>query len=53
MEGKIGIYLDNCVYNRPFDDLTKIKIALEAEAKRYIQRLIIEEKNRISLLFCQ
>ena len=40
---KIKVYLDNCAYNRPFDDQTQIKIALEAEAKRYIQRLIIEK----------
>jgi hypothetical protein len=30
-------YLDNCAYNRPFDDQTQVKIALETEAKRYIQ----------------
>jgi ligand-binding SRPBCC domain-containing protein len=27
----IRVYLDNCVYNRPFDDQTQIKIALETE----------------------
>jgi len=42
---KIKIYLDNCAYNRPFDDQTQIKIALETEAKRHIQRLIMEEEN--------
>jgi len=31
------IYLDNCSYNRPFDDQTQIKIHLETEAKLYIQ----------------
>jgi len=40
---KIKIYLDNCAYNRPFDDQTQIKIALETEAKRHIQRLITEK----------
>ena len=40
---KIKIYLDNCTYNRPFDDQTQIKIALETEAKRHIQRLIAEK----------
>ena len=39
--GKIRVYLDNCAYNRPFDDQTLIKIALETEAIRYIQRLIV------------
>ena len=34
---KYRVYLDNCAYNRPFDDQTHIKIALETEAKRHIQ----------------
>jgi predicted nucleic acid-binding protein len=37
---KIKVYLDNCAYNRPYDDQTQIKIYLEAEAKKHIQRLI-------------
>jgi len=40
---KVRIYLDNCAYNRPFDDQTQIKISLETEAKRHIQRLITEK----------
>jgi len=39
----IKVYLDNCTYNRPFDDQTQIIITLEAEAKRHIQRLIINK----------
>ena len=31
------IYLDNCSYNRPFDDQTQMKIRLETSAKLYIQ----------------
>lgn len=31
------IYLDNCCFNRPFDDQTQIRIKLEAEAKLKIQ----------------
>ena len=46
---KIKVYLDNCTYNRPFDDQTQIKIALETEAKRYIQQLII--KKEIDLVY--
>ena len=38
---KIKIYLDNCAYNRPIDDQTQIRIALETEAKKHIQQLII------------
>ena len=46
---KIKVYLDNCTYNRPFDDQTQIIIALETEAKRYIQQLIID--NKVELVY--
>ncbi len=36
------IYLDNCCYNRPFDDQSQIKIHLEAQAKLYVQAKIKE-----------
>ncbi len=31
------IYIDNCCFNRPFDDQSQIRIRLEAEAKLKIQ----------------
>lgn len=31
------IYLDNCCFNRPFDDQSKMRIRLEAEAVLFIQ----------------
>ncbi len=31
------VYLDNCMFNRPFDDQTQIRIRLESEAKLYVQ----------------
>lgn len=34
------IYLDNCCYNRPYDDQTQLKIRLETEAKLSIQHKI-------------
>jgi len=37
---KLKIYLDNCCYNRPFDDFTNEKNKLEAIAKMFIQSLI-------------
>ena len=43
------IYLDNCAYNRPFDDQEKIKIKIETEAKLYIQEKI--EKGAIKLVW--
>ena len=36
----VKIYLDNCCYNRPFDDLTVGKNGLEANAKLFIQSLV-------------
>jgi predicted nucleic acid-binding protein len=40
MEMKCRIYLDNCCFNRPFDDQNQIRIRLETTAKLYIQRKI-------------
>lgn len=41
------IYLDNCCFNRPFDNQLDIKIRLETEAKLYIQYLIKKKKLQI------
>ena len=38
------IYLDNCSYNRPFDDQTYLKIYLESQAKLQIQADIKDGK---------
>jgi len=38
------IYLDNCCFNRPFDDQSQIRIRLESEAKLRIQDDIMENK---------
>ena len=35
------IYLDNCTFNRPFDDQSQLKIKLETEAILFIQQGII------------
>ena len=32
------IYLDNCTFNRPFDDQNQLRIKLETEAKLFIQQ---------------
>lgn len=36
----LRIYLDNCCYNRPYDDQSQLRISLEAQAKIYIQDLV-------------
>ena len=41
---KITVYLDNCAFNRPFDDQRQVRIFLEAQAKLHIQRLITDNK---------
>ena len=38
------IYLDNCCYNRPYDDQSQIRVSLEAQAKLHIQDLIQEKR---------
>lgn len=32
------IYLDNCCFNRPYDDQSHLGIRLESDAKLYISR---------------
>ena len=34
------VYLDNCCYNRPFDDQGQVRVRLETEAKLRIQALM-------------
>ena len=41
---KYLIYLDNCSFNRPFDDQTVVKNYLESEAKMYIQKNILDQR---------
>ena len=43
----LKIYLDNCCYCRPFDDLTQEKINLEANAIEEILKLHITKKLEI------
>ena len=37
-------YLDNCCFNRPYDDQTQLRIYLETQAKLHIQSLVYERK---------
>lgn len=38
------VYLDNCCFNRPFDDQSYVSIYVETEAKLEIQRLVRNRK---------
>lgn len=41
------LYLDNCSFNRPFDDQSKLKIRMETEAKLHIQQGIIDGRYEL------
>ena len=38
------IYLDMCCYNRPYDEQSQLKVAMETQSKLYIQNLIKEKR---------
>ena len=38
------IYLDNCSYNRPYDDQSQMRIHLETQAKLHIQDMIRQKQ---------
>ncbi len=42
------VYLDNCCFNRPFDDQSQARIRLEAEAKLEIQQRITEKRIELA-----
>jgi hypothetical protein len=46
---KNRIYLDNCCFNRPYDDQTNLNVHLEAQAKVFIQNEIL--KNTFQLVW--
>lgn len=41
------VYLDNCCFNRPYDDQSQIRISLETQTKLYVQNLV--KKKEIEL----
>jgi len=48
---KPKIYLDNCSYNRPFDNQKQMKVRLETEAKLFIQASVREGKYSLCWSF--
>ena len=42
------IYLDNCCYNRPYDNQTQFRVLMEAQAKLYIQDAV--KRKRFELV---
>ncbi len=47
MDNMITIYLDNCCYNRPFDDRSNIKNYLEREAVLLVMQMAYDGNCRI------
>ena len=45
------IYLDNCCYNRPYDDQTNVTNSLETQAKLVIQNLIRVGKYELGVSY--
>lgn len=41
------LYLDNCCFNRPFDDQTQLRISLESQAKLAVQSMILAGKHTL------
>jgi predicted nucleic acid-binding protein len=42
------LYLDNCCFNRPFDDQSQPRIRLEAEAKLEVQTRILDGRLELA-----
>lgn len=40
----VRVYLDNCSYNRPYDDQSQLRISLETQAKLQIQKMIKDKE---------
>jgi predicted nucleic acid-binding protein len=48
---KYRVYLDNCCFNRPYDDQSQVRIWLETQAKLHIQNLVYENKIELAWSF--
>jgi hypothetical protein len=42
------LYLDNCSFNRPYDNQSLLKNYIEAEAKTYIQKEILQKNFELA-----
>ncbi len=45
---KYKLYIDNCCFNRPFDDQKQIRIRIETEAKPHIQQKIVQGEFQLA-----
>lgn len=44
----LTVYLDNCMFNRPFDNQSNMNVWLETQAKLYIQALIRQKRLKLA-----
>jgi len=51
MAERMKVYLDNCCFNRPFDDQSSLIVRLETEAKLHVQELIRQGHIRLCWSF--
>ena len=42
------LYLDNCCFNRPFDDQSQLRISLETQAKLFVQQEILTGRFKLA-----
>lgn len=45
------VYLDNCCFNRPYDNQSQPRIELETRAKLFVQRLVVEKELSLVVSF--
>jgi predicted nucleic acid-binding protein len=46
---RLSVYLDNCCYNRPYDNQAQLRVELETKAKLHIQKLIVDGKLALTV----
>jgi len=47
----VRVYLDNCCFNRPYDNQSFLKVKLETQSKLSIQQLILDKKLELAWSF--
>jgi len=47
----IRVYLDNCCFNRPYDDQSPLKIWLETQAKLHVQSMVYNRQIELAWSF--
>ena len=47
----LRVYLDNCCYNRPYDDQSQLRIELETKAKLFVQQLILDRTLELAISY--